>query len=74
MHRVKVRIVLLCMVTLIGLWAIPMVLAAEQPRRGGILQVALAGDPPQPGHAPRANLHGGSAAGPRVQQLRCTRG
>ena len=37
------RVAVLCLVTLIGLWAIPMALAEEQPRRGGILQVALAG-------------------------------
>jgi peptide/nickel transport system substrate-binding protein len=42
----KVGIVLLSFVTLISLWAAPMALAEEQPRRGGILQVALAGDPP----------------------------
>jgi hypothetical protein len=46
MHGVKVRIALLCLVTLIGLWTAPIALAAEQPRPGGILQVALAGDPP----------------------------
>jgi peptide/nickel transport system substrate-binding protein len=31
---------------LMGLWAAPSVLVAEEPHRGGILQVALAGDPP----------------------------
>jgi ABC-type oligopeptide transport system substrate-binding subunit len=46
MHGVKVRIALLCLVTLIGLWTAPIALAAEQPQPGGILQVALAGDPP----------------------------
>ena len=40
------RVAVLCLVTLISLWAAPMALAEEQPRRGGILQVALAGDPP----------------------------
>ena len=33
-------------VMLMGLWAAPSVLVAEEPHRGGILQVALAGDPP----------------------------
>jgi peptide/nickel transport system substrate-binding protein len=42
----KVGAALLSFVTLIGLWAAPMALAQEQPRRGGILQVALAADPP----------------------------
>ncbi len=37
---------LLSFVTLIGLWAAPMALAQEQPRRGGIFQVALPADPP----------------------------
>src|SRR5262245_4423687 len=46
MQGVKMRVAVLCLVTLIGLWATPMALAEEQPRRGGILQVALAGDPP----------------------------
>jgi peptide/nickel transport system substrate-binding protein len=46
MHGVKVRIALLCLVTLIGLRTAPIALAAEQPQSGGILQVALAGDPP----------------------------
>jgi len=43
----KAGAALLSFVTLIGLWAAPMALAAEeQPRRGGVLQVALAADPP----------------------------
>ena len=46
MQGIKMRVAVLCLVTLIGLWATPMALAEEQPRRGGILQVALAGDPP----------------------------
>ena len=46
MHGVQVRVAVLCLVMLIGLWMAPMVLASEQPRSGGILQVALAGDPP----------------------------
>jgi peptide/nickel transport system substrate-binding protein len=39
-------VALLSFVMLIGLWATPTALAGEQPRRGGIFQVALAGDPP----------------------------
>src|SRR5215218_5249659 len=46
MRGLKVGVVLLSFVTLIGLWISPSALAEEQPRRGGILQVALAGDPP----------------------------
>jgi peptide/nickel transport system substrate-binding protein len=46
MQGVKVRVALLCLVVLIGLCAAPMAFAQEQPRRGGTLQVALAGDPP----------------------------
>jgi peptide/nickel transport system substrate-binding protein len=42
----KVGIVLLSFVMLVGLWAAPMALAEEQPRRGGVLQVALPADPP----------------------------
>jgi peptide/nickel transport system substrate-binding protein len=36
----------LSVVALLGLWAAPMALAEEKPRSGGILQVALSGDPP----------------------------
>jgi len=46
MQGAKIKIVVLCLIAFIGLWAVPMALAGEQPRRGGILQVALAGDPP----------------------------
>ena len=42
----KVGAALLSFVMLIGLWAAPSVSAGEQPRRGGIFEVALAGDPP----------------------------
>jgi peptide/nickel transport system substrate-binding protein len=42
----KVGIVLLSFVMLVGLWAASMALAEEQPRRGGVLQVALPADPP----------------------------
>jgi peptide/nickel transport system substrate-binding protein len=37
---------LLFLVVLVGLWAAPSVLAEEKPRSGGVLRVALAGDPP----------------------------
>jgi peptide/nickel transport system substrate-binding protein len=46
MQGLKVGVALLSFVTFIGLWAAPMALAEEKPRDGGILQVALAGDPP----------------------------
>src|SRR5918999_4190172 len=46
MQGVKMRVAVFCLVTLIGLWAAPVALAGEQPRRGGTLNVALAGDPP----------------------------
>ncbi|HEX2185311.1 MAG TPA: ABC transporter substrate-binding protein, partial [Chloroflexota bacterium] len=46
MHGVNMRVTVLCLVTLVSLWAAPVALASEQPRRGGVLQVALAGDPP----------------------------
>lgn len=42
----RVGVALLGFVMLIGLGAAPTVLAQEQPRRGGVFQVALAGDPP----------------------------
>jgi peptide/nickel transport system substrate-binding protein len=46
MRSVKVGAILLTVVMLVGLWATPVVLAQEQPRRGGVLRVALAADPP----------------------------
>ena len=46
MRAFKTWVLLLCMVLLMGLGAASLALAAEQPRRGGILNVALAGDPP----------------------------
>jgi ABC-type transport system substrate-binding protein len=46
MHGIRVRVPVLGLIALVGLWAAPMALASEQPRSGGILQVALAGDPP----------------------------
>jgi peptide/nickel transport system substrate-binding protein len=46
MRRCKDERTVLCLVTLVGLWIAAVALASEQPRSGGILQVALAGDPP----------------------------
>jgi peptide/nickel transport system substrate-binding protein len=37
---------MLSVVLLIGLWAAPAALAQEKPQKGGVLRVALAGDPP----------------------------
>jgi peptide/nickel transport system substrate-binding protein len=42
----KVVTALLSFVMLISSWTTPMAMAQEQPRRGGILQIALAADPP----------------------------
>jgi peptide/nickel transport system substrate-binding protein len=46
MRGFKTWVLLLSMVLLMSLGAASLALAAEQPRRGGILNVALAGDPP----------------------------
>ena len=46
MRGVKIGVWLLSMVMLAGLWAAPAALAAEKPRYGGMLRVAIAGDPP----------------------------
>jgi peptide/nickel transport system substrate-binding protein len=46
MRTSKTQAFVLSMVLLVALGAAPLALAAEQPRSGGILQVALAGDPP----------------------------
>jgi hypothetical protein len=46
MRASKTQAFFLSMLLLIGLGAAPLALAAEQPQHGGILQVALAGDPP----------------------------
>ena len=46
MGRCKVIGFMLSVVLVVGLWAAPAVLADEKPRRGGILNAALAGDPP----------------------------
>jgi peptide/nickel transport system substrate-binding protein len=42
----KAVVALLSFIMLISLWAAPLAIGQEQPRRGGILQVALAADPP----------------------------
>src|SRR5262245_66644144 len=36
----------LSVVLVVGLWAVPAALAEEKPQKGGVLRVALAGDPP----------------------------
>src|SRR5215475_5174252 len=46
MRHSKINGLMLSVIVVAGLWAAPSALADEQPRRGGILQVALAGDPP----------------------------
>ena len=46
MGHCKVIGLLLSVVMVVGLWAAPSALAEEQPRRGGVLRVAIAGDPP----------------------------
>src|SRR5919109_3810354 len=46
MRGLKIGGLLLAIVMLAGLWAAPLALAEEKPRRGGVLRVALAGDPP----------------------------
>jgi peptide/nickel transport system substrate-binding protein len=46
MRRLTGGIFLLGITILFALWAAPSVIAEEPPRRGGVLQVALAADPP----------------------------
>jgi peptide/nickel transport system substrate-binding protein len=46
LQRLRVGVALLSFVTLIGLWHAPMAVAQEKLRYGGVLEVALAGDPP----------------------------
>ena len=46
MRHSKVTGLMLSVVMVVGLWAAPSALADEKPRRGGILNAALAGDPP----------------------------
>ena len=46
MRGFKIGVLLLAVVMLAGLWTAPSALAQEKPRRGGMLRVAIAGDPP----------------------------
>src|SRR5262245_3513658 len=46
MGRRKVLGLMLSVALLVGLWAVPTALADEKPQKGGVLRVALAGDPP----------------------------
>ena len=46
MRHSKLIGLMLSVVLVVGLWAVPSALADEKPRRGGILNAALAGDPP----------------------------
>lgn len=46
MRASKTQVVCISLMLLIGLGAAPLALAAGQPQRGGMLQVALAGGPP----------------------------
>jgi hypothetical protein len=73
MHGVKVSIAVLCLVTLIGLWTAPIALAEEQPRSGGILQVALAGDPPSLDMHQEQTFMVAQPLGPVYNNLHCVR-
>ena len=46
MERCKVIGLMLSVVLVVGLWTAPVALAQEKPQKGGVLRVALAGDPP----------------------------
>jgi peptide/nickel transport system substrate-binding protein len=46
MRGFKRGVLSLSVVLLVGLWAAPSALAQDQPRYGGIMNVAIAGDPP----------------------------
>src|SRR6266566_3902412 len=46
MGRIKLTGLMLSVVLVVGLWAAPAALAEEKPRQGGVLRVAIAGDPP----------------------------
>jgi peptide/nickel transport system substrate-binding protein len=46
MRHSKMTGLILNVVMLVGLWAVPSALADEKPRRGGIMNVALAANPP----------------------------
>jgi hypothetical protein len=45
MRHGKVAELWLSVVMVVGLWAIPWAMAEEKPRHGGVLRVAIAGDP-----------------------------
>src|SRR5437899_7883761 len=46
MRRRKLLGLMLSAVLVVGLWAVPAALAQDKPQHGGVLRVALAGDPP----------------------------
>lgn len=46
MRHGKITGLMLSVVLLVGLWAAPLALAQDKPQHGGILEVALSGDPP----------------------------
>src|SRR5262245_12582225 len=46
MQSFKIGALWLALVLLVGLWTGPMAVGQEKPRSGGVLRVALAGDPP----------------------------
>ncbi len=46
MGRREMLGLILSVVLVLGLWAVPAALAEEKPQKGGVLRVALAGDPP----------------------------
>ena len=46
MRHGKITGFMLSVVLLVGLWTAPLALAQDKPRHGGILNVALAADPP----------------------------
>lgn len=46
MRHCQIRMCAFVMVLLLGLWVTPWAVAAEKPRHGGELRVAIAGDPP----------------------------
>jgi peptide/nickel transport system substrate-binding protein len=46
MGRRQMLGLMLSVVLVVGLWAVPAALAEEKPQKGGVLRVALAGDPP----------------------------
>ncbi|HEY7494784.1 MAG TPA: ABC transporter substrate-binding protein, partial [Candidatus Tectomicrobia bacterium] len=46
MRGFRLSVWLLSVAMVVGLWTAPSALAEEKPRRGGVLRVAIAGDPP----------------------------